>query len=199
VKAGIACPYRKIGWNGWRAYSSAAAAGQARGPPGTAVRGPLFPACGSRTEGGEAFMKLWELLKKDHREVDQLFAEIEEADGEEQGELFTRIKEALQLHTKLEEAHFYPALKEYDETKEMAQHAGKEHGEVKELLRKMSQLKPGGDTWTKHCEELKTSVQHHVKEEETKIFPAAEKAIEEDELDEIAETIESEKEEAKAG
>ena len=49
------------------------------------------------------------LLKADHREVEELFAQFEKAKGEgRKQELATKICTALKVHTKIEEEIFYP-------------------------------------------------------------------------------------------
>ncbi|MBV9523708.1 MAG: hemerythrin domain-containing protein [Alphaproteobacteria bacterium] len=145
-------------------------------------------------------MKLWDLLKRDHQEVEKLFAQMEKSKDKESSEkLFTKIKSELQLHTKLEETHFYPALKKHDATKNLVKEALEEHGEVKKMLTRLSSLTAGGDKFMELVKELQTNVEHHVEEEEQEIFPAAEKAIDKQELDTIAGEIQKEKQAAKAG
>ena len=145
-------------------------------------------------------MKLWELLKHDHQEVRTIFSQLEKAQDEaRQEELFGKLKTELQLHTRLEETHFYPALEKHDETKEMAEEATEEHGEIKKMLTHPSSLAAGGDKFLELIKVLQENVEHHVKEEETEIFPAAEKVIEKGRLDEIADEIAKEKRAAKAG
>ncbi len=93
-------------------------------------------------------MKVWDLLKHYHREVEQIFSQLDKTqDKQQQEKLFGKLKHELQLHTKVEETHFYPALKSADETKDMVGEALEEHGEVKKMLTRLSSLAVGGDTW----------------------------------------------------
>jgi len=144
-------------------------------------------------------MKLWDLLKRDHEEVRNIFSQLEKAkDRARHEELFGKLKAELQLHTRVEEKHFYPALEEHEETKDMAEEATEEHGEVKKMLTHLSSLVPGGDKFLELLKELQGNVEHHVKEEETEIFPAAEKAIDKSQLDTIADEVAKEKRAEKA-
>jgi hemerythrin superfamily protein len=144
-------------------------------------------------------MKLWDLLKHDHQEVRNIFSQLEKAkDKARHEELFEKLKAELQLHTKVEEKHFYPALEKHEETKDMAEQATEEHGEVKRMLTHLSSLVAGGEKFLDLIKELQGSVEHHVKEEETEIFPAAEKAIDKSQLDRIADEIAKEKRAEKA-
>jgi hemerythrin-like domain-containing protein len=145
-------------------------------------------------------MKLWDLLKHDHQQVAKIFAQLGDTkDRARQEELFKKLKAELQLHTKIEEAHFYPALNKHEETKDLAKEAAEEHGEVKKMLRRLSSLAAGGDKFLEVIGELRHSVEHHVEEEETEIFPAAENALEARQLDDIAVEITKEKQTAKVG
>jgi hemerythrin-like domain-containing protein len=87
----------------------------------------------------------------------------------------------------------------HEQTKELAKHAREEHAEVKKLLKQISGLPVGDDKWTELCRQLQSGVADHVEEEEQEIFPAAEKALDKQQLDEIGRKIEEEKQAAKAG
>lgn len=145
-------------------------------------------------------MNVWDLLKHDHREVEQIFAQLaKEEDKSNQEKLFGKLKHELELHTKVEETHFYPALKNHDETRDMVEEALEEHGEVKKMLTRLSSLATGGDAWRDGIKELQGSVEHHVEEEENEVFPAARKVLDERQAEEMGRKIEQEKQAAKAG
>lgn len=145
-------------------------------------------------------MKLWDLLKHDHREVEQLFARLKEAgDSKTQEELFRRIKHELELHTREEEKYFYPVVERNDATKDLAEHSIAEHGEVKKLLSEMSGRPAGDKKWKELCEQLESGVKDHVEEEETQLFPIAEETLDHKTIEAIGEAIAHDKEAAKAG
>ena len=65
-------------------------------------------------------MNAFTLLKTDHEKVAGILASIEETTERAvkgRDELFARLKEELDLHAKIEEEIFYPALEEAEETK----------------------------------------------------------------------------------
>src|SRR5687767_15605454 len=75
-------------------------------------------------------MNAFTLLKTDHEKVAEILASIEEtteraAKGRE--ELFNRLKAELDLHAKIEEEIFYPALEDSEETREVTLEAYEEH------------------------------------------------------------------------
>jgi hemerythrin superfamily protein len=65
-------------------------------------------------------MDALELLAEDHKLVTELFENMEAAEDEkEKRKIFREIKTELDTHARLEEAIFYPAMKERSELKEM--------------------------------------------------------------------------------
>ena len=56
-------------------------------------------------------MDPFELLKADHRKVEQLFTQLESASGKRKLEVFGQIKTELELHTHIEEKVFYQRWK----------------------------------------------------------------------------------------
>ena len=57
-------------------------------------------------------MSAIDLLESQHREVEELFSQIEAAkDNEKKAELFKELADKLAIHAAIEEHHFYPAVK----------------------------------------------------------------------------------------
>ncbi len=132
-----------------------------------------------------------ELLKNDHREalsmIEQLESTGEGATASSRIEVFNQLKGALTLHTKLEEQFFYPALENFDETRDLIKESYKEHREVDELLTKMSGQ---SEDWEDQLSELKGDIEHHVDEEENEMFPQAEELLGQRRLQEIGREME---------
>jgi hemerythrin superfamily protein len=114
------------------------------------------------------------LLKQDHRAVEALFAEFEDADESEQSELATRICQMLTVHAQIEEEILYPQAKEAfgEEEDEMVYEAEVEHGSAKELIAKIEAGTPEDPAFKPLVKVLSEYVKHHVKEEEKELFPA---------------------------
>ncbi len=139
-------------------------------------------------------MNAFEILKKDHREVDNMMAILEKAKGDTASnnshkQTFEMMREALTVHAEAEETIVYPALEEFDETEDQAEHSYDEHAEVKSMLAQMGELEPSGDEFQTLLSELKASVQHHVAEEEGELFPKGEELLGESELEEMGREI----------
>jgi hemerythrin-like domain-containing protein len=110
----------------------------------------------------------------------------------------TRLREELELHTDIEERLLYPEMKRHPETKQLAGEALEEHGEVKRLLKELAKLSPVEERWSDMIEELDHAVQHHVREEEEQMFPAARKEVSEGRANELGRQIEEMKQKAGA-
>jgi hemerythrin-like domain-containing protein len=131
-------------------------------------------------------MNAVDFLKQQHREVEDLFEQFENAGegaGKEKKQIFEQIREKLEMHTKLEEKLFYPEAEEVDE--DTVLEAYEEHDVVKGLLRKIAKTKPSDDSYDAKVCVLKEMVEHHVEEEEDELFPECEKDLGEERLEEI--------------
>lgn len=127
------------------------------------------------------------LLKKDHRLVDKLFAQYEAAkNAQEKVDLVQQICQALMIHAHIEEKLFYPALR--GKVKEsLLDEAFVEHDTLKDLMSKIDGRGPDDAHFDAYVTVLREYVQHHVKEEEHTIMPAAESSTLD--LDELGERL----------
>ena len=116
-----------------------------------------------------------EMLKADHRKVEQLFNQFESAGEEEKPEIFKQILREIEIHTKIEEELFYPAVKNID--KEMANEAVEEHNIVDFIIASMKKLSPDDEAYEAKFTTLKENIEHHVQEEEAEMFPQAEQKL----------------------
>ena len=143
-------------------------------------------------------MDALELLKQDHAKVKELFEQAESADGREQKAIFAQIKTELEIHTRIEESVFYPAMQGYDELKEMVVESLEEHNNVKTLLQEMATLSDSEDFQDK-LEELIDNVEHHAEdEEEGKMFPKVRELVSANELQKLGTQLQAAKGQRKA-
>src|SRR6185369_15998574 len=138
-------------------------------------------------------MDAFQLLKADHQKVAQLFDQLESASGKAKLQVFEQIRTELELHTLIEETIFYPALEKPKQTHELTLEAYEEHDVVKNLLQELSRAKSPTEEWEAQAKVLQENVEHHVEEEENELFPKAEAALGEDEIETLGEQMESEK------
>ena len=135
------------------------------------------------------------LLKADHRQVEEMFDEYEQLDGDpEKTALFNKIATALKVHTKIEEEIFYPEERG-DVEDDMLDEAQVEHDGAKKLIAEIEKMKPSDQLYDAKVKVLGEYIKHHVKEEEQPggIFSQAKKG--EEDLDEMGERLKARKEE----
>lgn len=120
------------------------------------------------------------LLKKDHRQVEQAFAEYEELGpyafvGKKK--LADKICDELILHTQLEEEIIYPAFrKNLSDSQDLADEAKVEHDSARLLIEEIQQMQADEDLFDAKVKVLSEYIDHHVKEEEKEMFPLMKKS-----------------------
>lgn len=114
------------------------------------------------------------LLKADHEAVSQLFAEYEKSRSvPNKKALVAEICTALTVHAQIEEELFYPAVKSVLKDKLLVPEATVEHTSVKDLIAQLEGVQPDGEMYDAKVKVLSEYVKHHVKEEQTEMFPKA--------------------------
>ena len=111
-------------------------------------------------------MLVTDLIAEDHRKVQQIFLELEEARPPAH-EPLERLIEELDVHAQAEEAVFYPAVREVSRRIDDAE-AGHEH--MRALIEAARAAKPGSAEFAKALRQLKQTVLNHAMEEEAGIF-----------------------------
>jgi hemerythrin superfamily protein len=108
-----------------------------------------------------------QLLKADHRQVEEWFEEFEKSRSDDKKEkLAHRICTALTVHTQIEEEIFYPAYLEATGDDEMHDEAQVEHKGARNLIAEIEAGKPGENMWEAKVSVLSEMIKHHVHEEE---------------------------------
>jgi len=137
-----------------------------------------------------------ELIKSDHRKVEQLYKRYQSANGQTQQKQSSipEICHELAIHAQLEEEIFYPAVERKlgREGAELVNEALKEHDEMKRAISKLQASTFAGPECDRVFQELMKGVQHHVKEEESEMLPQAEQHLR-SELDRIGQEMQQKK------
>lgn len=120
------------------------------------------------------------LLKADHRKVEGLFTQFENAGTpEEKSKIAKQVCKELIVHTKLEEEIFYPACREGNVEDDMLDEAQVEHDGAKVMISELIGGDPGDEFYDAKFKVLSEYIKHHVGEEEKPrdgIFAKAQKA-----------------------
>jgi len=144
------------------------------------------------------------LIKADHRTVEKLFREFEEAGDrayKTKQRLVAEIIKELEVHATIEEETYYPAVeaKAKKDGKELIAEAVEEHHVVKILLGELSAMSAEDEAFDAKVTVLMENVRHHVEEEEEELLPQSEKILSSDELIRLGEEMAARKEQLGAG
>ena len=107
-----------------------------------------------------------DLIKQDHRYIEELFTKFLETESEmTQEELFQHVQTGLTAHAEMEERVLYPALKQF--APEQVAEALKEHSEVKEMLVELLDTDLNEEGFETRIQKLMDDVTHHIQQEES--------------------------------
>lgn len=114
------------------------------------------------------------MLRADHKLVAELFEQYESSRSTaKKKELVSRICQELTVHAQIEEEIFYPAVKAALKDHELVPEANVEHATLKDLIAQVEGLEPSGEMYDAKIKVMSEYVKHHVKEEQTEMFPKA--------------------------
>jgi hemerythrin superfamily protein len=115
-------------------------------------------------------MDVTKVLESDHRQVEELFAKIERAEGTKRQPFIDELVGSLRGHMKLEEQVVYPMM-EPVVGREAVQEGTTEHELGRKGLEDVVRLAPDEPGFGAALDSVKAGITHHVKEEEGEIFP----------------------------
>jgi hemerythrin superfamily protein len=144
------------------------------------------------------------LIKADHRRVEQLFREFEEAGDrayKTKHQLVERMIRELEVHATIEEETYYPAVeaKARKDGKELVAEAVEEHHVVKILLGELASMSAEDEAFDAKVTVLMENVRHHVEEEEGEMLPQSEEVLGKEELTRLGEGMAARKRQLGAG
>jgi len=115
------------------------------------------------------------LLRADHQKVTDLFENFEKSRATAKKKVIAQeICKELTVHATIEEEIFYPAAKAALDDTEMVPEALVEHDGVKKLIAEI-EGSVEGEMFEARVKVLSELIKHHVKEEQTELFPAVKK------------------------
>jgi hemerythrin-like domain-containing protein len=135
-------------------------------------------------------MDVLSIIKKEHREVGDLFDAANKCDAGDARlrKLAEEIATKLSAHLAIEERLFYAKLKsradEEDEKVDIFE-AYTEHTGAKGLMKLLKTHRKPNELFKAEVQVLGENVKHHVKEEESQVFAIARRLLEQEELDKI--------------
>lgn len=136
-----------------------------------------------------------EIIKRDHRKVEELFKEYEDSDEnafDTRTQIVERIIRELKLHTEMEEVILYPRVEEVfnDKDDKLVEEAYAEHEVIKRILEELSVTHPEDPQFDARVKVLNENVAHHVTEEEQELLPKVADQVSDEILNEIGKDME---------
>jgi hemerythrin superfamily protein len=137
-----------------------------------------------------------EILEHDHREVEEMFGELESLRGASTDEAKSRRKQLtdqvtieLVRHSVAEEVLVYPQVADKVSAEE-AEHAREEHAEAEETLHRLEKLDADDPAFDDELATLMAEIRHHISDEEGEMFTHMRQVIDEDELRKLGGRVE---------
>jgi hemerythrin-like domain-containing protein len=132
------------------------------------------------------------LLSQQHTEIKDLFSEYDRADdGPAKRAIFMRIADNLAAHTTIEEQIFYPAAYEGEDLEDLFEEAVEEHLSMKRIIAELLDMSVSDPTFDVKVAVLRERLEHHVDEEEGELFPKVQRTLDNSDLDELGDEMET--------
>jgi hemerythrin superfamily protein len=130
----------------------------------------------------------------DHREVEEVFNEIEKGGGGNKRELVEHVITELVRHSVAEEQYLYPAARRVlPDGDDIADHELEEHAEAERVMKELEQTDTEDANFDELTRKLIDAIRHHVKDEETDLLPKLREACDSAELRELGEKFQRSK------
>lgn len=144
---------------------------------------------------------LFELLQADHDHVRTLLEDLSETTENAEKtrrDGLSKLKDGLVPHMRAEEQGLYTALKQNEESKDIALEAWEEHRVAEASLNELMQTEPSDERWHAKLTVLQELIEHHIEDEESEMFDQASELFDDEQLQQMAQEFQSAKEQVKA-
>ncbi|GAA1795042.1 hemerythrin domain-containing protein [Planosporangium flavigriseum] len=132
---------------------------------------------------------LVDVLIHDHREIEELFGELQTGDpgAEERRRIADEVVAELVRHSVVEEQYLYPTLRRVlPEGDRIADHEIQDHSEAEVDMKRLERLEATDPDFEFVLSRLMAAMRQHFLEEEVEVFPRLRMATDPDELRELA-------------
>ncbi len=126
---------------------------------------------------------IYEVLRRDHAGITRLLEEVETTSDETirtRENLFRRLRDQLDAHSRAEETVLYSQLKPAGPTRERVLQSIEEHHLVTVLLGELDAMPKTHERWIPKLRLLRDAVHHHVELEESELFAQAQEIIDDE-------------------
>lgn len=124
-------------------------------------------------------MNIYERLIADHERQRVLIERLLETSGDsnDRRKLWHALRVEAEAHANAEEQTLYAELIAIPDGQEEARHSVAEHKEMQDIIDELEEMPLDSTGWLTRFKTLAHDLRHHVEEEESEIFIAAEKVI----------------------
>jgi hemerythrin superfamily protein len=138
-----------------------------------------------------------EVLEHDHREVEEMFQELERLKGQSGEDVDKRRKDLteqvtieLTRHSVAEEVLVYPRVADKI-SQDQVTHAREEHKEAEKTMARLEKLDPADAAFDDELAELMKEIRHHIEDEEGEMFAAMRQGLSVDELQKLGTAVQA--------
>lgn len=157
----------------------------------------VAPKTASRTAApADTATSALQVLRDDHRTVERLFTQFEalgERAHKAQEDIVKKVIRELSMHASIEEAVFYPAIREVLDKNDLVLEALEEHHLVKLSLSELDGMSATAERYVAKMTVLMEMVRHHVEEEEDDLFPMVREAMTRTQLEQLGTDLQAAK------
>lgn len=139
-------------------------------------------------------MSLRTLMQAGPAKVNELFARLAEtSEGavKTREKLYAELKAELELHTSLEEQHLFPVLRRNAETKDLVTEAIRDNKELRAKLAVLEAQPKNDEAFPERLKELQKLFRQHARDEKRELLPAVQRALSEEQVQNVTEKIEA--------
>lgn len=119
-------------------------------------------------------MTIFDTLKNEHEQVREIFSKIMEQ--KQKDHLFDQLNTALDVHMEGEEKYVYPVLKSSG-LKEPTLESYEEHHVARIIQAELEMMSGEEENFEAKMKVFRENVEHHIQEEEGRVFPEAEEKV----------------------
>jgi iron-sulfur cluster repair protein YtfE (RIC family) len=153
-------------------------------------------AAGRPAKEGVITMDAIAFLKHEHEKAKDMFQRIEQARDGQRAELWNKLRPELKIHEKMEEAHLYGPVGQDRSTQDATlrdwpQHHHEEVRELEAMIEQLNGLNPSAAQWLEKLRTLKSTLEHHIQEEEQQIWPKIQRVWDRAKLDQAGTQMEA--------
>jgi len=145
-------------------------------------------------------MKATDVLRTAHELFRKLFSEHRGSAPNKKREIFRTLKRELEIHAKIEEELFYPAVVRLrsSEARAIVRHGLEEHQILEGLLAEIDQMDEKDQSYDDRMVALRDNLERHLRDEEDRIFVQALSHLSEARLEKIGSDMQARKEKLRA-